>query len=84
MTEEINIYEFVPQEIAAQIENSGEADVFVDSAGNEWLSCDRCGRWILSGNAEIVPGKTEELGYDSNGMPVIGAGTLVVCPKCAH
>lgn len=78
-----DLYELIPEEIVKEIKTSGEASTFTASDGTQWVSCDRCLRWVSADEAIVVPVEDKEImGYDANGFPVFGAGEMVICPIC--
>lgn len=81
---EVDIYKMIPEHIAREIMEDGASNTFTASNGSEWVQCDRCECWISADEAEVVPALGNESGYDYNGFPVQGEGTLVVCPRCAE
>jgi len=72
----------IPEHVRKAIEESGASSTFTANDGSEWLTCDRCERWIPAHIAQSVSAEEDEIGY-VRGFPVRGEGTVIVCPECA-
>lgn len=50
----------------------------------DYITCDRCHRWVLESYVNIRPAQKDEYGSDESGRVYYGKGVVYVCPDCNY